>query len=127
MKKIVMIDDEPDQLFTMKRILESMSDKYEFIGAKNGYECLRLLQDGALPDLILLDIMMPLMSGWELFEKIKKNPEWKKIPIVFLTARTDEVAINAGQFLGDAYINKPYDVDDVIKIIKEKTDKKQLA
>jgi two-component system alkaline phosphatase synthesis response regulator PhoP len=71
--------------------------------------------------------MMPLMSGWELFEKIKKNPEWKKIPIVFLTARTDEVAVNAGLFLGDAYINKPYDVDDVIKIIKEKTDKKQLA
>jgi len=124
MKKIVMIDDEADQIFTMKKILKTMSDQYELIGVTNGNECLQLLKDGELPDLIFLDIMMPLMSGWELFEIIKGNPEWKKIPIVFLTARTDEVAVNAGRFLGDAFINKPYDADEVFKVIKEKTDKK---
>jgi CheY-like chemotaxis protein len=124
MKKIVMVDDEVDQIFTMKKILKTMSDQYELIGVTNGNECLQLLKDGELPDLIFLDIMMPLMSGWELFEIIKGNPEWKKIPIVFLTARTDEVAVNAGGFLGDAFINKPYDADEVFKVIKEKTDKK---
>ena len=124
MKKIIMVDDEPDQIFTMKTMLESMSDEYELIGASNGCECLQLLKDGELPDLIFLDIMMPLMTGWELFELIKENPEWKKIPIVFLTARTDEVAMNAGRFLGDAFINKPYDANEVLKVIKEKTDKK---
>jgi DNA-binding response OmpR family regulator len=67
---------------------------------------------------------MPLISGWEVFKEIKKNPEWKNIPIVFLTARTDEPAVNAGRFLGDAFINKPYNADEILKVIKEKTDKK---
>jgi len=121
MKKIIMVDDEPDQIFTMKTLLEDNSDEYELLGASNGQECLQLLKDGELPDLIFLDIMMPTISGWQIFEIIKKNPEWKKIPIIFLTARTDEVAVNAGRFLGDAFINKPYNADEVLRIIKEKT------
>jgi putative two-component system response regulator len=124
MKKIMMVDDEPDQIYTMKTILESNSDEYQLIGVGNGSQCLQLLKNGELPDLIFLDIMMPTMSGWELYDKIKGNLEWKKIPIVFLTARTDEVAINAGRFLGDAFINKPYVTDEVLRVIKEKTDKK---
>ena len=121
MKKIMMVDDEPDQIFTMKTMLESRSDEYELIVANNGCECLQLLKDGELPDLIFLDIMMPHISGWELFEIIRKKPEWKKIPIVFLTARNDEVAVNAGLFLGDAFITKPYNPDEVLRVIKEKT------
>jgi CheY-like chemotaxis protein len=124
MKKILMVDDEADQIFTMKKILKTMSDQYELIGVENADKCLTLLENGEIPDLIFLDIMMPRISGWELFDEIKKNPEWKNIPIVFLTARTDEVAVNAGRFLGDAFINKPYDANEVFKVIKEKTDKK---
>jgi putative two-component system response regulator len=124
MKKIMMVDDEPDQIYTMKKILKSKSDEYELIGVDNGPQCLQLLKNGELPDLIILDLMMPAMSGWELYDRIKENLEWKKIPIVFLTARTDEVAVNAGRFLGDAFINKPYDINEVLKVIKEKTDKK---
>ena len=124
MKKILMVDDEADQIYTMKTLLEDSSDEYELIGVENGNKCLQLLKNGALPDLIFLDIMMPQISGWELFNTIKENPEWKHIPIVFLTARTDEVAVNAGKFLGDAFINKPYNADEVLKVIKEKTNKK---
>ena len=124
MKKILMVDDEADQIYTMKTLLEDSSDEYELIGVENGNKCLQLLKNGALPDLIFLDIMMPQISGWELFNTIKENPEWKNIPIVFLTARTDEVAVNAGKFLGDAFINKPYNADEVLKVIKEKTNKK---
>jgi CheY-like chemotaxis protein len=124
MKKILMVDDEVDQIYTMKTLLEDNSDEYELIGVENADKCLQLLEKGEIPDLIFLDIMMPRISGWELFDTIKENPEWKNIPIVFLTARTDEVAVNAGSFLGDAFINKPYNADEVLKIIKEKTDKK---
>ena len=124
MKKIMMVDDEADQIFTMKKILKTMSDQYELIGVENGAMCLTLLENGELPDLIFLDLMMPRISGWEVFNIIKENPKWKNIPIVFLTARTDEMAVNAGKFLGDAFINKPYDINEVLKIIKEKTDKK---
>ena len=124
MKKILMVDDEADQIYTMKTLLEDNSNEYELIGVENGNKCLQLLKNGALPDLIFLDIMMPQISGWELFERIKQNPEWKHIPIVFITARTDEVAVNAGRFLGDGFINKPYNADEVLKVIKEKIDKK---
>ena len=126
MKKILMVDDEADQIYTMKTLLEDNSDEYELIGVENADKCLQILENGEIPDLIILDIMMPRITGWELFDAIKKNPEWKSIPIVFLTARTDEVALNAGRFLGDAFINKPYNTDEILKVIKEKTDKKQL-
>jgi len=124
MKKILMVDDEPHQIFTMKKLLKDMTDEYEVIGVENADKCLQLLENGEIPDLIFLDIMMPRITGWELFDLIKKNLEWKNVPIVFLTARTDEVAVNAGRFLGDAFINKPYNADEVLKIIKEKTGKK---
>jgi CheY-like chemotaxis protein len=124
MKKIMMVDDEPDQIYTMKTLLEDNSDEYELIGVNNGLKCLQLLKNGEHPDLIFLDIMMPDITGWEIYERIKENPEWKNIPIVFITARTDEVAMNAGRFLGDAFMNKPYSTDEVLKVIKEKTDKK---
>jgi CheY-like chemotaxis protein len=124
MKKILMVDDEADQIYTMKTLLEDNSNEYELIGVENGNKCLQLLKNGEIPDLIFLDIMMPQISGWELFERIKSNPEWKNIPIVFLTARTDEVAVNAGTFLGDGFINKPYNAEEVLKVIKEKTEKK---
>ena len=122
MKKILMVDDEPDQIFTLKKMLESESDKYELVGVESGMKCLQLLENGKYPDIIFLDIMMPDMSGWELYEHIKENIEWKDIPIIFLTARSDKVATNAGKFLGDGFINKPYDIKEIIKIITEKTD-----
>ena len=124
MKKIMIVDDESDQIYTLRKILESVSDNYELVGAESGMQCLQLLKNGENPDIIFLDIMMPDMSGWELLEKIKDNIKWHKIPIVFLTARSDNTAIKAGGFLGDEFINKPYDINEIIKIIKEKTNKK---
>jgi len=124
MKKIMMVDDESDQIYTLKKMLESESDEYELVGVESGMQCLQLLKNGEHPDIIFLDIMMPRMTGWELYERIKDNIEWNKIPIVFLTARTDRVAANAGGFLGDGFLTKPYDIKEIVKIIKEKTDKK---
>src|SRR4030042_3302948 len=121
MKKIMMVDDEPDQIYTLKKMLESESDEYELVGVESGMQCLQSLKNGEHPDIIFLDIMMPNMTGWELYERIKDNIEWKNIPIVFLTARTDDMAFNTGGFLGDGFLNKPFDIKQIIKIIKEKT------
>ena len=124
MKKIMVVDDDPDQISTVKYVLESLNNKYEVIGANNGIQCLQLLKEKNLPDLILLDIMMPEMNGWEVLNRLKENSTWKDIPVIFLTARTDEVAKNAGGFLGDDYIEKPFNGKELIKRIDDVLKKK---
>jgi len=115
-KKIMVVDDNPDIILSIKNGLEFAEDDYEIIGAESGEKCLELLET-VTPDLILLDIMMPEMSGWETFDKLKGNASWGEIPVVFLTARTDRVARNAGGFLGDDYIEKPFEIMELkIKI-----------
>jgi putative two-component system response regulator len=113
-KKIMVVDDDVDILYTVKDDLESFyGDKYEVIRVDSGRGCIELLKNNEIPDLILLDIMMPGMSGWELFDELKENLVWKNIPIIFLTARTDEMAVDAGRFLGEDYIEKPYNREDL--------------
>jgi CheY-like chemotaxis protein len=120
MKKIMLVDDESDQTRSIQIALESeYGEEYKVIPLNSGSECLDYLRNHEIPDLILLDIMMPEMSGWAVFEKIKENPDWKKIPIVFLTARTDNTAKNAGGFLADDFINKPVELSE----LKERIDK----
>jgi putative two-component system response regulator len=111
-KKIIVVDDNPDVIFSVKNGLEALSQDYDIQGANSGEKCLEMLQTQS-PDLILLDIMMPGMSGWKTFDRIKENETWKTIPVIFLTARTDRVAKNAGGFLGDDYIEKPFDINDL--------------
>ncbi|MCX6666577.1 MAG: response regulator [Euryarchaeota archaeon] len=118
MKKIMSVDDDPDQTFTVKQRLERLGD-YQVIPIDGGKKCLEWLQNKGLPDLILLDVMMPEMNGWEVFKAIRQNQNWKKIPIVFLTARTDAFSKGFGKILGDAYIEKPFDMND----LKEKIER----
>lgn len=120
MKKIMLVDDEEDLIFSIKTALEDKyGDELEIIPANSGMKCLELLKNNEMPDLILLDIMMPGMNGWEAFKKLKDNPSWRHIPILFLTARTDRIAKNAGGFLGDDYIEKPVTPEE----LKERIDK----
>jgi CheY-like chemotaxis protein len=118
MKKIMVVDDEADQILTVKYTIEQFGEDYDIITAKSGPECLKILETN-LPDLILLDIMMPKMSGCEVFKKIKENTEWVNIPIIFLTARTDRTAENAGNFFAEAYIEKPFEFEDLKIKIKQ--------
>jgi len=118
-KKILYVDDDEDILFAVKKILENVKNEYIVIGVKSGDECLKWMSEGEKPDLILLDIMMSEMSGWEVFDAIKDNPDWNHIPIAFLTARTDEIAENAGGLLADDYIEKPIDPNDFIQRIEK--------
>ena len=118
MKKVLIVDDEADQILTLKFLFKEYEGQYELIEAENGNKCLEVLEHGLNPDVILLDIMMPGMSGWEVFDKIKENPNWSNIPIVFLTARTDDLAQDAGQILADDYIEKPFEIQDLLNRIE---------
>jgi len=113
------VDDNVDVVESLRYSLEDMTKEYQVIGAESGKQCLNILQNNLIPDLILLDIMMPEMSGWDTFNKLKEHDEWRKIPVVFLTARTDKLAKNAGKFLGDDYIEKPFEINDVIQRVSK--------
>ena len=113
MNIILIVDDNSDVIISLKNGLEDEPEKYRVISAQNGHQCLELLKNKQTPDIILLDLMMPEMSGWEVYDKLKEHTTWKNIPVVFLTARTDRNARNAGRFLGDDYIEKPFEISDV--------------
>jgi CheY-like chemotaxis protein len=128
MKKIMLVDDEKDQIFFIKTSFENLFRKeYTFVPAESGEKCFELLDKKNIPDLILLDIMMPKMNGWEVFDRLRANPSWKNIPIIFLTARTDEFAEHAGALIAEDYIKKPIEIkelktriDNVLKRTKKK-------
>ena len=114
MKKIMLVDDEQDQIFSVKTGFEQeYAKEYEIIPAESGKKCFELLEKNVKPDLILLDIMMADMDGWKVFDKLKANQSWKNIPIIFLTARSDGLATNAGAMIADDYIEKPIDIKEL--------------
>ena len=112
-KKVMIVDDDIGVIYTVKHGIEGTDSDYEIITVESGEKCIALLEDDQIPDLILLDIMMPGMSGWETYQKIRESETWKKIPVVFLSARTDRIAKEAGGFLGDDYIEKPFKVPEL--------------
>lgn len=104
--RILVVDDESGVRFILRRILGSAG--YEVIEVASGEECLETLEKEKV-DLVLMDIMMPRMDGWEATKKIKENPATKDIPVAMLTVRTeDEDKIKSFQkALADAHIEKP--------------------
>jgi DNA-binding response OmpR family regulator len=120
MKKIMLVDDEADQIFSLKIGFESSyPNDFEIIVAESGEKCFELLEKNVIPDLILLDIMMPKMDGWEVFDKLRANKKYKNIPVIYLTARSDALAVKAGEMIADDYIEKPINIDE----LKERIDK----
>jgi len=118
-KKIMLVDDDPGVIYTVKHGIEGLDSDYQITTVNSGRRCLELLEKEELPDLLLLDIMMPEMSGWEVYKKIREKLSDKELPIVFLTARTDRIAKDAGGFLAEDYIEKPFKVPE----LKERIDK----
>ena len=109
----MVVDDDPENNLSLKVGLEEIDHDFEVICAESGQKCFDMLKDQVKPDLILLDIMMPDINGWEVFGKLKKNSDWQSIPVIFLTARSDHIAKNAGNFLAEDYIEKPYELNEV--------------
>ncbi len=125
-KKILVVDDNPDILITIKEGLEAIDDSVEVIGVESGEDCISLLsREKIKPDVILLDIMLPEMSGWEIYNRLKEKEEWRDIPIIFITARTDEKAHKIGSFLAEDFIEKPFDIRELKERIERVLEKKQ--
>jgi CheY-like chemotaxis protein len=116
-KKIIVVDDNPEILYLVRQVLEDLGKKYNVICTNSGEGCIRLLEHNQIPDLILSNIMMPGMNGWELFDKIKEDPRWNDIPFIFLTARrrSDERT----ERLADDYITKPFEIEDLLRRVEK--------
>lgn len=117
--KVMVVDDNPDLIFSVKKGLESLNENYEVIGAGGGIECINLLEKEK-PDLILLDIMMPDMDGWDVVAKIRENDNLKDIPIIFLTAKDDEMSKSMAKFGVEDYVVKPISIQELSNKIKSK-------
>lgn len=128
MKPIIfVVEDNPDVLLNIQMTLEF--NDYEVITAKNGNEAIELLSEiKTFPDLIISDIMMPEMNGYDFFEKVLGNPRWGLIPFLFLTAKASPEDIRFGKTLGiDDYITKPFEEEELLAIISGKIARQKKA
>ena len=123
-KKILIVDDTKDILLVVSRRLKSWG--YEPLTAESGEDGLRIAQE-ELPDLVLLDIMMPRMKGRDVCAFLRANPKTKHIPVIFLTALGLADHIKAGMDLGaEDYIVKPFEpaeLKDRIQIVLARHEK----
>jgi len=113
---ILVVDDSPDNIILMSRLLK---DHYRTKIATNGEKALKIASSDDPPDLILLDVMMPYMDGYEVCQELKKNPKTSRIPVIFLTAKTDIEDEKRGFEVGAVdYITKPVSAPLVLARVK---------
>jgi CheY-like chemotaxis protein len=113
-KKILIIDDDPCDILWLKRIIDS---HYIIIEAIDGLRAIEMAKSEQ-PDLVLLDVMMPEVSGYTVCAKIKDNPETKDIPVVMVTGLGNEFNKKIGEEMGaDGYLTKPVTPDQLLSII----------
>lgn len=116
MKKTILIAD--DEIHILNLIKLTLGDEYNYLEAKNGQEVLNHLQK-TTPDLILLDVMMPVMDGFATCKKIKQNPNTKQIPVALVSARDEDQDVLYGVDIGaSAYIKKPFHKNEFIETIR---------
>jgi DNA-binding response OmpR family regulator len=113
---ILVVDDQPEILENLDLILESAG--YHVLTACDGIEALEVLQSQPV-DLILADIAMPRLNGYQLYERVRENPQWVVIPFLFLTARAMDSDIRYGKELGvDDYLTKPIQPEDLLAAVQ---------
>ena len=122
-KRILCIEDEPEMIDLIKLILGRRG--YEVLGATGGIEGARLVRE-LLPDLVLLDLMMPDMDGWEVYQQMKADQITRNIPVIVVTAKAQNIDKVLGLHIAkvDDYIAKPFGpqelMDSVERIIGQK-------
>ena len=106
-KRILCIEDEPEMIDLIKLILGRRG--YEVLGATGGIEGARLVRE-LLPDLVLLDLMMPDMDGWEVYQQMKADQTTRNIPVIVVTAKAQNIDKVIGLHIAkvDDYIAKPF-------------------
>ncbi|MBU0703313.1 MAG: response regulator transcription factor [Chloroflexi bacterium] len=115
---ILVVDDEPRLLNGIRLALEAGG--YKVLVALDGIEALSVLLEQPV-NLIVADIAMPRMNGYQLYERVRENPQWVAIPFIFLTARAMDSDIRYGKELGaDDYLTKPFDPEDLLAAVRGK-------
>ena len=116
-KKILVIDDETELLKALTIRLKTSG--YEVITAQDGQEGLEKAKSSN-PDLIVLDILMPKMDGYEVCRLLKFDEKYKSIPVIMLTAKAQDIDKTMGKKVGvDDYITKPFETQDLVDKIKK--------
>jgi DNA-binding response OmpR family regulator len=115
--QILIVDDEPNIVVPLEFLMEQ--NGYDVVVAHSGEEALESIAKYK-PDLILLDIMLPGIDGFEVCQIVRLKPEWQKTKIIFLTAKGRDVDIAQGMVLGaDAYITKPFSNAEIVGKVRE--------
>jgi len=116
-KTVLIVDDEEYIVTSLEYVMKSAG--YEVVVAYDGEQAIEKVKETA-PDLLLLDVMMPKLDGFEVCEKIRANPLWESIRIIMLTAKGRDSERDKGISLGaDAYMTKPFSTRDILKRVME--------
>jgi two-component system response regulator VicR len=121
-KKVVCIEDEPEMIDLVKLILGRKG--FELTGAmggRDGLEAVRRIK----PDLVLLDLMMPDMDGWEVYQQMKADEELKDIPVIVVTAKAQSIDKVLGLHIAkvDDYVTKPFGPQELLQSVERVLDK----
>lgn len=119
MKKILIVDDEPNIVMSLEYTFKK--NNFQVFIARDGQEALDILKTD-LPDIIILDVMMPNVDGYNTLEQIKNDVRLKHTKVIFLSAKNKEKDIEKGLSLGaDLYMTKPFSVKKLVEHVNELT------
>lgn len=117
MTKILIVDDEPNILLSLEFLMKKQG--YQVFIARDGQEAMELIKKEG-PEVIILDIMMPDVDGYQVCEFVKKTPQYAETRIIFLSAKSKEADIELGYEYGaDLYISKPFSTRKLVSSVKE--------
>ncbi|MEX1248305.1 MAG: response regulator [Anaerolineales bacterium] len=113
LRKVVCVEDEPEMIDLIRLILSRKG--FEVIGADGGVAGLAAVRREK-PDLVLLDLMMPEMDGWQVYQQLKADPETAQIPVVVVTAKAQNIDKVLGLHIAkvDDYISKPFSLQELV-------------
>jgi DNA-binding response OmpR family regulator len=116
-KKVVCVEDEPEIIDLIRLILGRKG--FDLTGATGGLEGLEAIRR-VKPDLVLLDLMMPDMDGWEVYQQMKADPELKNIPVIVVTAKAQSIDKILGLHIAkvDDYVTKPFGPQELLKSVE---------
>jgi len=115
-KRILLVDDEPNIVISLEYLLKR--EGFEVAVAGDGEAALQSLEAQA-PDVVILDLMLPKMNGFDVCQRVRAEPRWRELKILMLTAKGREAEVAKGMALGaDAYVTKPFSTKDLVAQVK---------
>ena len=123
--RVVCVEDEPEMIDLIRLILSRKG--YEVFGANGGVEALKVIKE-IKPHLILLDLMMPDVDGWEVYQQLKATPEVSDTPVIVVTAKAQSIDKVLGLHIAkvDDYISKPFSPQELIDSISQVLSRKKV-